>query len=407
MGKGSSGASAGQATGYAVDTAAMQAAFAAGADEVRREFPRGLEQFQNYAEQSLSGYLKLQGQANQVLVPFSDAATAAVGDLRYFLGLPGLSPTANTAAAVRSAAQQATVGTGNAQYASIGNAMIELSQKMDNAEKLSDPSQRQAASLDIYADTQSIIERINTDQEQVPLYGDQLTAEDKQRRMSTLENLEAQFRAPIQQFQRNYDTQFDPNKRPDPQEITDRLTQLPEYQMKLQQGTQAMERSQAARGVLQSGNALIEAQQFGQGLAESAYQSHISQVSGLLGITMPAAGAMSQNMSKTGDTLLQTQYNMGQTRQKSIETQAQLQMQNNQMLGGELNRAAISTAGNYTNASIANAQMQTQASMQNAQSAQSSQQGMGALAGMGIRYAMGGAGGAAGGSGGFLKGLFV
>lgn len=49
------------------------------------------------------------------------------------------------------------------------------------------------------------------------------------------------------------------------------LTQDPGYQFNLAQGQQALDRAQAARGGYFSGNALKEAQQFGQGLADTTY----------------------------------------------------------------------------------------------------------------------------------------
>lgn len=47
----------------------------------------------------------------------------------------------------------------------------------------------------------------------------------------------------------------------------------PGYQYRLQQGNQALNRSQAARGMLNSGAALKEAMKFGQGLASDEYQN--------------------------------------------------------------------------------------------------------------------------------------
>lgn len=49
------------------------------------------------------------------------------------------------------------------------------------------------------------------------------------------------------------------------------LTQEPGYQFKLQQGEKALGRRQAAGGNYFSGQALKEAQQFGQGLADQTY----------------------------------------------------------------------------------------------------------------------------------------
>lgn len=51
----------------------------------------------------------------------------------------------------------------------------------------------------------------------------------------------------------------------------------PDYQFQLEQGQQAMDRANAARGGFFSGNALREAQQFGQGLASGFYNDAFSR----------------------------------------------------------------------------------------------------------------------------------
>ena len=99
----------------------------------------------------------------------------------------------------------------------------------------------------------------------------------------------------------------------------DKLTQMsngqfspddPSYQWRLQQGQQTVERSLGARGLLNSGNAGIELQQYGQGAAsqeyaaqygrmlqglsgvESQYNSQFSRLAQMAGITLdPSSGA--------------------------------------------------------------------------------------------------------------------
>lgn len=63
-------------------------------------------------------------------------------------------------------------------------------------------------------------------------------------------------------------------------------TSDPSYQWRFNQGQQAVERSLAARGLMNSGNAAIELQQYGQGAASQEYQSQFSrllQAAGLAG----------------------------------------------------------------------------------------------------------------------------
>lgn len=79
------------------------------------------------------------------------------------------------------------------------------------------------------------------------------------------------------------------------------LTQDPGYKFQLEQGTQAMNRANAAAGNLDSGEALKEAQQFGTGLADNTYNAAFQRwlqnnaqnydvLSGQQGVGMNAAG---------------------------------------------------------------------------------------------------------------------
>lgn len=57
----------------------------------------------------------------------------------------------------------------------------------------------------------------------------------------------------------------------------------PSYQWRYDQGQQAVERSLAARGLLNSGNAAIELQQYGQGAASQEYQAQFARILGAMG----------------------------------------------------------------------------------------------------------------------------
>lgn len=60
----------------------------------------------------------------------------------------------------------------------------------------------------------------------------------------------------------------------------------PSYQWRFEQGQQATERSLAARGLLNSGNAAIELQQYGQGAASQEYQAQFSRLlQGMAGVS--------------------------------------------------------------------------------------------------------------------------
>lgn len=65
----------------------------------------------------------------------------------------------------------------------------------------------------------------------------------------------------------------------------------PAYQFNLKQGQQAVERSQAAKGMGNSGNALTELMQYGQGMASNQFGNMANLYAGLAGANQsPAAG---------------------------------------------------------------------------------------------------------------------
>lgn len=62
----------------------------------------------------------------------------------------------------------------------------------------------------------------------------------------------------------------------------------PSYAWRFQQGQQAVERSLAAKGLLQSGNAAIELQQYGQGMASQEYNAQFNRTLGAMGASESA-----------------------------------------------------------------------------------------------------------------------
>lgn len=59
----------------------------------------------------------------------------------------------------------------------------------------------------------------------------------------------------------------------------------PSYQFRLEQGQQALERSQGSRGLLNSGNAALELQEYGQGMASQEYESQFERLlKGMMGV---------------------------------------------------------------------------------------------------------------------------
>lgn len=162
----------------------------------------------------------------------------------------------------------------------------------------------------------------------------------------------------------------DPGRAMTGEEIQKKLESMPEYQFQYQQGSKALERSQAARGELASGNALLEAQNFGQGLAQNTYQAHISNLANLAGINLPMVQQQQGLYGQSGQTQANLIAGVGQNKSDTIQNIAQSRA------------SAFNKEGDaQLQAAMLNAQLKTGASMANAQMKQSGMAGMGQLAG--------------------------
>ncbi len=155
------------------------------------------------------------------------------------------------------------------------------------------------------------------------------------------------------------------------EEIGKQVSELPEYKFQFDQGHKALERSQAARGMMMSGNAMLESQEFGQRTAERAYSNHLQQLAQLAGISMPLTAAQSQTAGQVGVLGMQQSNMIGAAQSSMIQD-----------IGRSRESAFIREGQTLFDAASLNAQMELQAGIANAQ-----------LAG-------GGGGGSSGGGGG-------
>lgn len=196
---------------------------------------------------------------------------------------------------------------------------------------------------------------------------------------------------------KEYKTQFETEFSDDPlvaytsEEIADKLVNLPEYQFQFNQGSKALERTQAARGVLQSGNALVEAEEFGQGLAERTYQTHLQQLSSLAGLNLPLVSQDIGNLNNQG-LFYANQQNMS----------AAQGYQNAVDIARSRESAFIRKGQTLFDAASLNAQMNLQAQIANQQAALTAAQ-IGAAGGGGGGGGLGGIGQIAGA---LIGGLF-
>lgn len=147
-------------------------------------------------------------------------------------------------------------------------------------------------------------------------------------------------------------------------QITEKLAATPGYKFAVDQGNQAMNRTAAAKGMLGSGNALVEAQKFGQGLAQQNYQGHLQNLLSLNGTAQPLAQANVTNIANTAT-------NRAQLSQQGGTQLASLWQARGNAIGNMQGQLA---QGNLSYA--------MQQSSQNANAAQNMMSGAGAMAGL-------------------------
>lgn len=86
-------------------------------------------------------------------------------------------------------------------------------------------------------------------------------------------------------------------------EVTQRLQATPGYQFQMEQGTQAIARSQAARGRLASGNTDLAIQEYGQGLANTTYNQYMDRLYSIVAGGSGATAGIAANQANEGQSL--------------------------------------------------------------------------------------------------------
>ena len=120
----------------------------------------------------------------------------------------------------------------------------------------------------------------------------------------------------------------------------------PSYKWRLEQGQQAVERSLGARGLLNSGNAAIELQQYGQGAASQEYAAQFSRLlQGMQGVESQYNSQFSRLSQMAGISL-------DPTAQGKIDAGLQ---QASMSANAQMSAAASSAAGNVAAASASQA----------------------------------------------------
>jgi hypothetical protein len=96
----------------------------------------------------------------------------------------------------------------------------------------------------------------------------------------------------------------------------------PGYQFAMDQGTQAVQGSVAARNGLNSGAAMTELTRFGQGLANQEYGNYYNRLSGLAGTGLAAAGAQGDIGQRYGNAIAGNIINAGQSSAQGVANAA-------------------------------------------------------------------------------------
>ena len=95
------------------------------------------------------------------------------------------------------------------------------------------------------------------------------------------------------------------------QQISSLLSSLPGYQFQLQQGTQAVDRSEAAKGLLNSGATGKALQQYGQGLGSSYFGQYVSGLQNMAGAGQASAAQQAQVGMNTANNISANQIYAG------------------------------------------------------------------------------------------------
>jgi len=91
----------------------------------------------------------------------------------------------------------------------------------------------------------------------------------------------------------------------------------PGYQWRLDQGTQAAERSAAARGLLGSGATMKAVQRYGEGLASSEFENYANHLAGIAGVGQAATNTTAAAGQNAANNISSAYTNAGNARASS------------------------------------------------------------------------------------------
>lgn len=161
--------------------------------------------------------------------------------------------------------------------------------------------------------------------------------------------------AQIASFATEYANQYSPqyDKGYTGSQVSDIITATPGYQFQLDQGTKALERQGAAKGMLGSGNTLFGLQQYGQQLAQNSYQSYMQNLSNIVAQGTGATMAIADNQIARGNAIAGVQQLQGQAQLNAQTAMGGAQSQAYYAQGQAQQAANEATAGRATSILLA------------------------------------------------------
>ncbi len=411
MGKGGGGKGGGVSAPN-IDSAPIIAQFNEAANVIATTYPRSLEFLKTAMDQGTKQAIIGMGDQNAAIAPYSNTAFEAMNELRGMVGMAPIDKAESITHQVQ-ALSDSLKTTGQITDNSLGNTISQLNNQLTKANSLTDPEQRAQAKKMImgkindiqYGVQQDLNEYQNATQgtktkidtgaefygssgikgfaepfsreEQVTTtpykqggltgtmtirgQGTSQKATDLSKSNAAVDRLE-DFKNRLGKISTSIETDYGAEKptAPTSEEIQQKIESTPGYKFQQEQGIKGIERAQAAKGMLGSGNTLTAAAGFSNQLAANAYQQQISNLASIAGFSLPFADQQQQNFGQQG--LLQGQLSTGygQSIQQSMNQSATGQA--NIMVGAGQTMADISKANaeNSLKAQIANQANQTQ-----------------------------------------------
>lgn len=324
------------------------AQFKIAADAIESKYPGALTAYNNYVNQGTKGQLDLQTQALISSLPVSNTATDTMNELRGYLGLKPVSPTAGLSLSLDNTISKLQATGGDTSQVS---RLMGFRDQLAKAETLEDPAQRQALKAQISSSMGAFSNELGN---LGPQYSDLL--------------------ADIQDVKGKFDIGYgsDPMKAMSASDIQAKLESSPAYQFRFNQGIKAMDRSAAAKGELLSGKTLLGAQQFGQDMASQEYDNEVRRLQSLANSALPALYQNNALMANMGSYLGQTgqqqgaiagdlQQKIAQAQQQAGNLSGQALLSTGALQGQMANQQSLTDAQQQQQTNLANAQFQQQA----------------------------------------------